>query len=124
MTLLPLLSLSTSVPYNLSTTFPPLTRQAGQGDSSISVLASLRTTPGTSRLLREARAALTAAIDGHAHLQAYGIAAQGSVGGRDGLRETRERLEDLLGAYEEGEQEEVEDVGTDEEYEVEEWDLE
>ena len=47
------------------------------------------------------------------------------VGGRDGLRETRERLEDLLGAYEEGEgSSDVEDVGTDEEYEVEEWDLE
>ena len=42
----------------------------------------------------------------------------------DGLREARERLEELLGAYEEeGAGGEMEDVGTDQEFEQDEWDL-
>lgn len=112
---------------------------------SLPLLSSLRTTPSTSTLLRSTRSLLSAALSGHAPLSAYGLGSssssaagaaandvsEGAVGGRDGLREIRERLEDCLSAYMvgygegSGEEEEDDGRGTDEEWdeEGEEWDL-
>jgi hypothetical protein len=124
----PLRSASTgsAVPYNLSSTFPPIFSQ-GEQDASpaqLSLLASISTTPATATPLREALSSLKGALAGHLPSAAWGIAEQGPLGGMDGLREARERLEELLGAYEEeGAGGEMEDVGTDEEFEQEEWDL-
>lgn len=116
---------------------------------SIPMLASLSTTPETAHLLADARLFIDSTlIKGHDSLNAFGIGGsrgrsgagqaaseetEGFLGGRDGLMEVRERLEELLGAYEEGLEagrikstEEQDAIGTDEEYEddrEEEWDL-
>lgn len=116
---------------------------------SVPMLASLTTTPETAHSLADARQFIDSTlIKGHEPLTAYGIGGsrgrsgagqaaseetEGFLGGRDGLMEVRERLEELLGAYEEGlvggrlrSTEEENAIGTDEEYEddhEEEWDL-
>ncbi|MCO5549618.1 hypothetical protein L7F22_003091 [Adiantum nelumboides] len=116
---------------------------------NVPMLASLSTTPESAHLLADARQFIDSTlIKGHEPLNAYGIGGsrgrsgagqaaneetEGFLGGRDGLMEVRERLEELLGAYEEGllagrikSTEEEDAIGTDEEYEddhEEEWDL-
>ncbi|PWN33589.1 uncharacterized protein FA14DRAFT_161364 [Meira miltonrushii] len=116
---------------------------------SVPMLASLSTTPESAHLIADARQFIDSTlIKGHEPLTAYGIGGsrgrsgagqaaseetEGFLGGRDGLMEVRERLEELLGAYEEGlaggrimSTEEEDAIGTDEEYEddhEEEWDL-
>ncbi len=96
-------------------------------------------------MLKRAKATVTAALASHAPLSTFGLGSgsyagggagaaasedsEGVIGGRDGLKEVRERLEDLLSAYEAGldedEEEEDDGRGTDEEWqEDEEWDLE
>lgn len=111
----------------------------------VSMATTLRTTPSLSNSIRPAKAFVDRTlIRGHAPLSAYGIGgtrgtaagqaandeSEGLLGGRDGLMEIRERLEELLGAYEEegatGHDAE-EGMGTDEEYAQEagdeDWDL-
>lgn len=95
-------------------------------------IASLRTTPDSVALLRNARDFVTSVLSGHEPLGAYGIAsgaraalddAEGCLGGRDGLREMRESIESLCAAY--GAEDEVQaEPGTDEEWEDDEaWDI-
>lgn len=100
----------------------------------VPVTTTLRTTPCTSDTIRSAKVFVDQTlIRGHAPLSAYGIGgmrgsaagqaaseeSEGLLGGRDGLMEIREKLEELLGAYEEesgvGPPEE-DDMGTDEDY--------
>ncbi|UZJ52955.1 hypothetical protein CBS101457_002275 [Exobasidium rhododendri] len=112
---------------------------------TIPVLSSLFTSPRSAMALREARNYLDKkVIKGHESLTSFGLGgsrgssagqaasdeSEGPLGGRDGMIEVRERLEEILGAYEGdgdgGEEEgEGEQLGTDEEYEdqVEEWDI-
>lgn len=114
---------------------------------SLPMLASLSTTPDTASLLAEARRWVDSRIiKGHESLAAFGIGGargrsgagqaasddtEGLLGGREGLMEVRERVEELLGAYEEGLpggqaiDPEDDQMGTDEEYEAEgsDWEL-
>lgn len=79
----------------------------------------------TLRHLSQARRTLLGAVRGHAPLGTWGVgegATEGRVGGRDGLKELLERVEELRGGYEDGgeggdEDEENGGKGTDEEWE-------
>lgn len=107
--------------------------------NAIPVLSSLSTSPDTARLLSDARKWIDEVlIKGHAPLAAFGIGGsrgrsgagqaasdetEGFLGGREGLVEIREALEELLGSYEEGlvgslsdDDKEDGQVGTDEEF--------
>jgi hypothetical protein len=107
---------------------------------SIPMLSSLSTASSTAAILQQARRYLDKrVIKGHEALQSFGLGgargasagqaandeSEGPLGGRDGLIEIRERLEELLGAYEgdDGDKSEDERLDTDEEYDdqVEEW---
>ncbi|KAK0531633.1 mtDNA inheritance, partitioning of the mitochondrial organelle [Tilletia horrida] len=113
---------------------------------TLPLASGLSTGSNTAALLHSHRRFVQEAIRGHLPLRAYGIGAAGAasgsgaasseesegvVGGRDGLKEVLERLEELLQAYDEdgaGADEEGEDEGrgTDEEWEEqggEEWEL-
>ena len=108
---------------------------------SLPMISSLQTsTDGTYHLLKAAKRVVTEAIDGHLPLSMYGIGQTGSagaaasedtegvIGGRDGLKEIRERLEDLASAYESGFSDsdmEEDGRGTDEEWpeDKDEWDI-
>jgi hypothetical protein len=101
------------------------------------MLSSLVTSPQSAHLLSDARKWIEdVLIKGHAPLATYGIGGsrgrsgagqaasdetEGFLGGREGLVEIRERLEELLGAYEEGLNRSAsigdeEQIGTDEEF--------
>ena len=116
--------------------------------NTLPLISSLSTTPETYYLLRSAKQVVHEAITGHLPLHMYGIGSgtggasavaaaneesEGIVGGRDGLKEIRERLEDMVGVYESGlpgdlrSDEEDDGKGTDEEWvadDQDEWDLE
>lgn len=98
------------------------------------MMASLSTTPTTAQLLDDARKWLdTRVIRGHAPMHLYGLGGargrsgagqaanddtEGPLGGRDGMHEVRERLEELLGAYDDDAADVAgvdDNVGTDEE---------
>lgn len=98
----------------------------------IPMYSSLTSTPKTAHMLEKARSWLDrAVIRGHDPLSTFGLGAsrgrsgagqaasddtEGLLGGRDGLLEVRERLDELLGAYDDGGHQKDEDnVGTDEE---------
>ncbi|WFD47543.1 hypothetical protein GLX27_002195 [Malassezia furfur] len=102
--------------------------------SAMPAMASLRTTPDTLSLLRDARALVTHVVSRREPLEAYGVASgartlldetEGAIGGLDGLRELRETLESACAAY--GAEEGTEgEPGTDEEWgqdDEEEWDI-
>lgn len=105
---------------------------------SVPMISALSTSSGTSAILRQAQKYLdTRVIKGHDALQAFGLGgargasagqaaseeSEGPLGGRDGMIEIRERLEELLGAYEGDNYSEEEEQYTDEEYQdqAEEW---
>ncbi|WFD30832.1 mtDNA inheritance, partitioning of the mitochondrial organelle [Malassezia sp. CBS 17886] len=96
--------------------------------------ASLYTTPDTHTIVRAARNFVQRVLNGHEPLALYGVGASGAggcaasaetegyVGGRDGLREIRERLEGWCSAYAGGVVSDEEGPGTDEEWgDMEEW---
>ncbi|KAN0065448.1 mtDNA inheritance, partitioning of the mitochondrial organelle [Thecaphora frezii] len=121
---------------------PNASNTHGLRPRSIPVLSGLVTSSATVNALRHAKQTVQEAIESHLPLAAYGLGSsaaatgagaaaneenEGVVGGRDGLKEVRERAEDLLSAYD-GEGEDEVDVGTDEEFETVvredlEWDL-
>jgi hypothetical protein len=141
------------VPFNVETAgYPQLFRNLtstgrpmpeGYSDvrprvQSIPMLSSLSTSPATADILQQARKYLDKrVIKGHEPLQSFGLGgargisagqaaneeSEGPLGGRDGMIEIKERLEELLGAYEGGDASEDEKLDTDEEYDdqVEEW---
>lgn len=143
------------LPFNIhSSSFPQIFRNLtstgrpmpeGYSDmrprvQTIPMLSSLSTSSSTAVMLRHARRYLDQrVIKGHEALQSFGLGgargasagqaadeeSEGPLGGRDGLIEIRERLEELLGAYEgdDGDKSEDERLDTDEEYDgfVEEW---
>ena len=88
------------------------------------VIASMRTTPDSLSILRDAKALVNHVVSRHEPLEAYGVSSAGSsslndsegaVGGLDGLREIRETLESACAAY--GMEEDTSgDPGTDEEW--------
>lgn len=94
----------------------------GTRPTATSVISALWTSSATATSIQAAKQTLREAIDGHAPLASYGIDPDA---GRDALKDTRERLEDILAAY--GGTEDEEHIGTDEEYPPEEdddaWDL-
>lgn len=108
--------------------------------ASVPMLSSLFTSPRTAASLKDAQRYVDAkVIKGHDSLASFGLGgargisagqaasddSEGPLGGRDGMIEIRERLEELLGAYEVGDEDDDEELGTDEEYPVqaEEWAL-
>ncbi|KAE8215060.1 hypothetical protein CF327_g1595 [Tilletia walkeri] len=113
---------------------------------TLPLVSSLSTGPQTAAVLHSHRRFIQDVLRGHVPLQAYGIGASGGgapgaassedsegvVGGRDGLKEVLERLEEMLQGYEEEGADDDEDEdegdgrGTDEEWEEtgEEWDIE
>ena len=108
---------------------------------SVPMVSALSTSSATASTLRQAYKYLdTKIIRGHDPLQSFGLGgargasagqaaneeSEGPLGGRDGMMEIRERLEELLGAYEDDTAEDADQgMGTDEEYEdqVDEWDI-
>ncbi|PKI84320.1 Dml1p [Malassezia vespertilionis] len=100
--------------------------------NSMPTIASLRTTPDTLPLLEEARKFVCRVLTGHEPLSMFGLGAsgnaraaneesEGSVGGRDGLVEIRETLENWCEAY--GGVADEETPGSDEEWEAQAWDV-
>lgn len=98
---------------------------------SVPMISALSTSSSTSSILRHALKYLdTRVIKGHDALQTFGLGgargasagqaaseeSEGPLGGRDGLIEIRERIEELLGAYEGDNYSEEEEQYTDEEY--------
>ena len=122
----PLQSAYPSIFRNLTRDGRPLTseHEVHTKPSAMPAMASLRTTPDTLSLLRDARALVTHVVSRREPLEAYGVASgartlldetEGAVGGLDGLRELRETLEGACAAY--GAEEEAEgEPGTDEEW--------
>lgn len=110
---------------------------------TLPMISSLITTPDTAHTIRHAyKYLVNNVIKGHEPLQSFGLGggrgisagqaaseeSEGPLGGRDGLMEIRERLEELLGAYEGDDKvndESDQEMGTDEEYEdeIDEWDM-
>ncbi|PWN51349.1 tubulin nucleotide-binding domain-like protein [Violaceomyces palustris] len=75
---------------------------------SIPIVSSLYTTPRTGHLIKSCKRVVLEALGSHSPLSQYGIGAlsssgggisEGFVNGRDGLKELRERFEDLLTGY-------------------------
>lgn len=100
--------------------------------TSLPVVASLRTSPDTVGLLRDARALVRHVLTRREPLEAFGLASgartalddsDGVVGGLDGLRELRETIESAYAAY--GAEEDTPgEPGTDEEWEEDDaWDI-
>ncbi|PWN41155.1 hypothetical protein IE81DRAFT_186617 [Ceraceosorus guamensis] len=91
--------------------------------TSHSVLSTLRTSPRAATHLRRSLSTVQEALTGHLPLESWGLDSgrlgsgreTGCVGGKEGLGEVKERLYELLGAYEEEEFENDDLVGTDEE---------
>lgn len=107
--------------------------------ASVPVVSSLSTSPATLETLRDARRFVARILERREPLAAYGIGSapassgraatdesEGCIGGRDGLVELRETLEQCCDAYG-GEPEDAVEPGTDEEWGDEvgdaEWDL-
>lgn len=108
---------------------------------SVPMISSLTISPSTAATLRDARNYIDKKIiRGHDPMSTFGLGgsrglgagqaaseeSEGPLGGREGMMEIRERLEELLAAYEDGEEMAEDDLGTDEEYpdqEDEEWNL-
>ncbi|PWN26141.1 hypothetical protein BDZ90DRAFT_233288 [Jaminaea rosea] len=107
----------------------PRTLREGSSSSSTAgpaPLSALYCSPRpTLSHLSHARKTLLAAVRGHSSLAAWGVgegASEGRVGGRDGLKDLLERVEELRGGYEDGgaADEDEEDEGgkdTDEDWE-------
>lgn len=116
--------------YNVLSSFPnflsnpsePSRKQSKPKD--VPMLSSLAATPSSVYLLKEARDTVREALQGHAPLAAYGLDGEDA---KDGLKETRELIEGWIDAYsvnndggagsgsEDGHGDEM---GTDEEYDV------
>ncbi|WFC99277.1 mtDNA inheritance, partitioning of the mitochondrial organelle [Malassezia yamatoensis] len=102
----------------------PIGAQAPPKVKSIPVVASMKTTPDTLAILRDAKALVNHVVSRREPLEAYGVSSagrsplndsEGAVGGLDGLREIRETLESACAAY--GmEEDTAEEPGTDEEW--------
>lgn len=103
--------------------------------SSVPIVASLRTSESTLPMLLAAREFVVGVLAGHEPLAAYGIGSapasagraatdesEGCVGGRDGLIDVRETLEQLCDAYG-GVINDDAEPGTDEEWADDAWDL-